>query len=190
MKIVKVDNFTDHLLTQSAKQMIIIHGTGGNSVDGAITWWKNDQQTAVTTPFVIDRDGTRYDLFDPHYDSYHCGVRKLNRISIGIEIVGWNQLKNIQGKFFTYTGKEIPAERVIKVLMFRGYEYFEKPTDAQIESLDITIDELCVEFGIPKIWKRDWILEPSKFKGLTTHSCVNGNKYDFPPDVALTHVSG
>ena len=53
--------YNHRIKTKTKKTTIVIHGTGGGSVDGCI---KSFQPDGVSVPFIIDRDGLIYQLYD------------------------------------------------------------------------------------------------------------------------------
>src|SRR3972149_4662478 len=77
------------------KTMIFWHHTAGTTAQGAIDWW-NQTPVAVGTAYLIDRDGTIFEVFDPKLWAYHLGVKNdddyIEKNSIGIEIVAAGQL--------------------------------------------------------------------------------------------------
>ncbi len=76
------------------KDLIVLHYTAGRSAKSAYdTWVKNPVQ--VATAYVIDPDGTIYELFDPAHWAWHLGAggRKQNSRSIAIELANVGPLK-------------------------------------------------------------------------------------------------
>jgi hypothetical protein len=71
----------------------------------------------------------------------------------------------------TWTGKQLPAERVIKLNTFRGYQYWEKLTPQQIFILPLLINDIKSRWGYDMI--------------VITHAQVKATKLDFPPDYPL-----
>ena len=154
MKI--IDNLLDdnqYFKEKQFKNQIIIHHTagGGNAVNTIHGWNFNTER--VGTAYVIDSLGVIYKAFEPQYWAYHIGLKTgsnllLNKSSIGIEICNWGQLIFKNGKYFNYVNKEVPANEVIKLPKFRGFEYYHKYNDAQLASLKSLILELSKTFSI------------------------------------------
>lgn len=75
-----------------APYMIVLHYTGRPSCEEAITGWLCNPEKEVSSHYVIDEDGTIYQLVDEDKRAWHAGVsqwggeRDINSASIGIEI--------------------------------------------------------------------------------------------------------
>ena len=88
------------------KHQIVLHHTVGGSAKSTFEYWEGDQQ-CVGTAYIIERDGTVYEVFDPHYWAHHLGLRTannraVNQKSIGIELASEGALR---------TGLELNAVR-------------------------------------------------------------------------------
>lgn len=92
-KIIKVK--TKHFSNRASGakiNAIIIHHTAIGSLDSVLAWFKNDE-SRVSSHYVIDRDGTIYQVVDDDKKAWHAGisnwrgVENLNNTSIGIELV-------------------------------------------------------------------------------------------------------
>ncbi|MEO0132624.1 MAG: peptidoglycan recognition family protein [candidate division WOR-3 bacterium] len=64
--------------------MIVLHSTGSDDVNGVISWFKNPA-SQVSAHYVIDKDGTVYKLVRLNDIAWHA--KEYNSRSIGIEIV-------------------------------------------------------------------------------------------------------
>lgn len=186
------------------KTQIFWHHTAGTNADGAIAWW-NQTPEHVGVAYVIDRDGTIYEVFDPKCWAYHLGIPaskggdgKDDQDSIGIEIVsaGWVN-KEIDGTFTFYPlfpnksgGQKIPASDVWDLgegNEWRGYRYFQKYSDKQIDSLINLTKKLVEDFGIeiqPSL-KDFWVYNKDvitkHLPGLWSHTTVLMEKSDIIP---------
>lgn len=75
--------------------MIIIHATGGPTLDGAVTWMCNPK-SGVSAHYCIDKNGDCVQLVKESKKSWHAGKSNwegqdnLNENSIGIELVNLN----------------------------------------------------------------------------------------------------
>lgn len=73
--------------------LIVIHYTGDNSVEGAVSWLCS-AQSGVSAHLVIGKDGTIYQLVPFNVKAWHAGKSdyngrpNVNGFSIGIENVG------------------------------------------------------------------------------------------------------
>ena len=69
--------------------MIIIHGDGGGSDAGTISWIR-DPASEVSYHYLVGRDGRIYQFVHDHLKAWHAGrsawdgVRGVNSISIGV----------------------------------------------------------------------------------------------------------
>lgn len=88
------------------KTQIVLHHTVGGTAESTFNYWQ-DSPDRIGTAYLIDRDGTPYEVFDPHYWAFHLGLRTANnrvanQRSIGIEIASEGALR---------TGAELNAIR-------------------------------------------------------------------------------
>lgn len=171
------------------KKHIMLHHTAGGSAASSIAHWASNPEH-IATPYVIDRDGTIYECFDPKFWSYHLGVKgnsAIEKASIGIEICCYGALKN----GLTYTGKLIPEDKRVAV-HFRGEKSWEAYTPEQIESLAQLIPYLCEKFKITLQTDRKDFWEyrdPSKLPpGIWSHSTVRKDKIDIAPQPAIVEM--
>lgn len=139
------------------KRNIVLHHTVSSSARSALTWWKTTPER-VATAFVIDKDGTIHQAFDPKYWAYHLGLKtnrntELNRCSIGIEIVNEGPIQQINGKPYWNFG---PANRgsaytgeIVETPKWRGFTQWAKYTDEQYEAVGNLIWYLLIKFKLP-----------------------------------------
>ena len=182
---------------QFKNQIVIHHTAGGSSAVNAIHGW-NFNPDKVGTAFVIDGSGEVYKVFEPEFWAYHLGLKtstneSLNKGSIGIEICNWGQLISKDGKYYNYVNKEVPADQVIHLPnKFKGFEYFHKYNDAQIESLRKLLLELCAKFAINKEYNSDmWDISHNAMKGVNgiyTHVSYRSDKADCSPQFNLIEM--
>ncbi len=156
---------SEYVKQEVTKDSIVIHHTAGSHrPDWVVKSWDKDN-SRVCTHYVIGgksiKDGdTSWDgkvirCFDEKYWGYHLGVKTsnskaLNSRAIGIEICNYGPIKKkSDGKFYNYVDGVVPAEDVIKLPgKFRGYEYYHKYTDAQIESTRQLILEIAARHNV------------------------------------------
>lgn len=190
--------------TEDLKKQIFIHFTaGGPSAEGVIRYWNSDERR-VATAYVIDRNnGGIYEGFHPDYWSYHLGIKgskgKLDKASIGIEICSYGPLKMSGGSYFSWPKKwtqKVDPSTVYKLdEKFRGYQYFQKYTDAQMISLEKLLNFLIKEYNIPvqKKFDKDWFkfnqdVIKNVTPGIWTHTTVRKDKSDSYPDHRLIEM--
>lgn len=186
------------------KDCVFLHHTVGTTADGAIHWW-NQTPSHVGTAYVIDRDGTIYECFDPCLWAYHLGIKgdtnNMERKSIGIEIVSAGQLYKANKDFIFYPiwpQKKpftiIPPEEVTTIEKgWRGFNYFHKYTDEQIKSVCELLVHLEKSFkainyqkeGLSKFYEFQPKLIDNYKSGLFSHSTVRKDKTDIFPQKNL-----
>lgn len=166
MKLIK-ETFpeTQFYKVEQPKKIIVLHHTvSGVSVKGDIDWWKSTPER-VGTPFIIARDGTIHQIFDEKYWIHHLGIKqwmlqqwgskvsndRLNQLSIGIELDNWGGLVKKNGRWYSYTGVEIPSCDVQEYPQgYRGFYAFEKYSAAQLIALRELLGFLVEKYQIPK----------------------------------------
>ena len=91
------------------KDSIFLHHTSGSSARGAFDWW-NQTPDHVGTAYIIERDGTIYEVFEPNQWGFHLGLKGdddyMEKHSIGIEIVSLGQLEKVGRDFIFYPIRE------------------------------------------------------------------------------------
>lgn len=222
---IKAVDFPDeqyYPIETNKKQLVLHHTVSGPSVRGDIQTWLNDS-ARVATHFIIDRDGTPYQLFSSKYWSHHLGVTKdilskydftdvqtrnveLNQNSIGFEIDNWGYLilgdgtskqfgKNsdgtpkmintIKGKYYAAYGNIVDVDIEEYPNLFRGYKYYEKYTDAQIQTIGELLLYFNKKFGIPLDYNEDmWNVSKDALSGksgIWSHCSFRPDKSDLHP---------
>jgi N-acetyl-anhydromuramyl-L-alanine amidase AmpD len=174
------------------KRQIYIHHTVGGSAESSFRHWLRDADR-VGTAYLIDRDGTIFEVFDPRYWAYHLGLKhrrntELNRASIGIEIASEGALqKDKDGILRAFDGRAIFKDKaVILEKPWRGYSYFDLYEDAQERSLYNLIKYLCEQHSVPKrcIEQKESTTFDEKFfdfNGILGHCNVRQDKTDPHP---------
>lgn len=190
------------------------HTASGPNPFRVIDFW-NSNPEAIATAFVIGgkpsgdphkienwQDGDIVQAFSSKYWAYHLGLKQevfkkagvpykpLDKTSIGIEICSWGPLQLKGGKFFNYVGGIVPENEVVEYSApFRGFKYYHRYTDKQIESTIKLTKYLCEKFGIPKTYNEDiWDVSKrvlSGASGICTHVSVRADKFDNSPQSEL-----
>jgi len=190
---------------KTAKTQIISHHTaGGHNPNAVVDFWESDAQK-VGTHYVIGGKSTRNG--DSTYDGvivqalpetawiYHLGVKGSNGVydkrSIGIEICNYGYLNFKNGKYINYVASEVPASDVVDLgFSWRGYRYWHKYTDKQLESLKFLILDISkrLNLNVKKAWDvKSFETDISKFSkdALTTHVNYRLDKTDLSPQPNL-----
>lgn len=189
------------------KRIIILHHTAGASAQSSIQSWRNAKNKIATT-VVIDRDGTVYQAFPFNKWGHALGIKqkvfnqfkipnintRLDQISIQIEIASWGQLTFKNGKYYNYVNKEVDAENVqLYNPPYRGYSFYEKYTDEQIEALRQLILKLHKDFPSislnyrPEMWNVNRNALVGTW-GIWTHTSFRSDKVDCHPQPELIEM--
>jgi N-acetyl-anhydromuramyl-L-alanine amidase AmpD len=170
----------------------------------------NPKPLKVATSYLIGRsssskkdtlwDGKILRAFDDRYWAYHLGIsknsKKLNSMSVGIELCNYGPLtQGKDGRFYNYVNKPINDEDVVELdKSFRGYKYYEKYTDVQLESTRKLIIYLQRRWDIEiekGIYNEDWFEYNDKWfqnGGLRSHTQVRTDKFDIFPQKELIQM--
>ena len=200
------------------KTSIYLHHTNGSHrPDDVINAWDSDvvdekigKKTVriIGSAYVIGGksnadstfDGKIYQAFPEKFWCHHLGStyannRKLNQLSIGIELCNFGPLKKgSDGCYYTSSYQKVSENDVTKLSKpFKGYTYFHSYTDAQLASLQDLLKQLKVKF--PKIEMRTPLLSIEGFDlndnakkcvpGIYSHSNIRVDKSDVSPQPNL-----
>ena len=80
------------------KTQIYLHHTVGGSAKSTFDYWQA-QANHVATAFIVERDGTIFQVYDPHLWAWHLGLKlpsntQANKQSIGIEMASEGALRS------------------------------------------------------------------------------------------------
>lgn len=138
--------------------MVCLHHTAsGEGTIGDITWWKRDS-SPVSTPLVIDRDGTAVQIYSTKRWAFSLGLkvakaRQIEQATIGVEIDSWGGLVQRGGKYYAWPknyGVEVPADEVcVLAKPHRGFTCYHKYTPEQIETVRLLLIHWNEVYGIP-----------------------------------------
>lgn len=155
----------------SEKKTIVLHHTAGSHrPDWVIHGWNRDKSRGgksvkIATHYVVggkstrdgnsDWDGVIIQALPENMWAHHLGTKNannthLNKQSLSIEICNYGPLtKSENGLYFNYVNGLIPEQDVVDLgKNWRGYRYYQKYTDKQIESVKYLIGELSNRFNI------------------------------------------
>jgi len=183
----------------SPKTQIYLHHTAGNgNAEGVSRYW-NSNDSRIATAFIIGENGTIVQCFSSKHWAWHLGIDQedfvrngakysnLNKTSVGIEVCNWGYLKKKGDKYYNYAGGVVNPSNVTELeTPYKGYKYWYKYSDAQIESLRQLVVYLCDTYDIPKEYRSEiWAIDKEAFKGnkgIFTHNSVRKDKSDMYPD--------
>ncbi len=160
----------------SKKQIVLHHTVSGDGITGDLRTWENWR--TVATAIIMDRDGTINQLFSSKYWAHHlkAGDSNLDKHSIGIELDNWgglykgdgnlkqfgkrrdgspNMVRTIKGAFYATYGNEVHCPITTYPNGFRGYNYFESYTDAQIRTTGELLRLWNQRYNIPLTYRSE-----------------------------------
>jgi hypothetical protein len=164
------------------KDTIYLHHTAGSHrPDWTIAGWNSDRTKSggklrVATSYVIggistgnntEWDGVIARCFPDDMWAHHLGLETannelLNKRSIAIEVCNYGPLTfSRDGKFYNYVNKPVPSGQVIELSKpFKGYKYYHKYSDKQLDSLRKLLIDIHDRFGIDlKAGLRKYIMQ-------------------------------
>jgi hypothetical protein len=206
---------SQYIKKETKKLQIVLHHTAGNSSGpSVIKMWDNDDRGRVATCVTISGKGlskNTYDgqicqAFSSKYWGYHLGIkpdvframgvpyRSLDPNAIGIEICNWGPLEKINGKYYNYVDRIVPADQVCELpVPYKGHKYYHAYTDAQIESVRQLLVYWNKIWGIPLAYNDDDMWKVSKnaltaVPGLYTHNSYRKDKSDISPQPKMIEM--
>jgi hypothetical protein len=198
---------TQYVVEETTKTQIYLHHTAGNpNPQQTYKGWETNTEriaTCVVIGGLPDKsnswaDGDIIQGFSSKNWAWHLGLKEsiffkfgvpyksLDRIGIGVEICNWGQLTLKDDKFYTYVNSIVPGDQVCELATpFKGFKYFHKYTDAQIESVHQLLLLWKDKYGIPLTYNPDiWDVTTRALKGepgVYTHNSVRSDKCDISP---------
>ncbi|KGK41730.1 hypothetical protein LH51_12355 [Nitrincola sp. A-D6] len=131
-------------LVEKKPAFIVIHYTGGSTVESAVSTFKN-RNSQTSAHLVIGKDGSTVQMARFHERCWHAGrsewqgTRNLNSYSVGIELVNWGWLMGEPGHWRSWAGTPVEDEGVVRMAhkydgQLRGWEAYSP------EQMQTTID--------------------------------------------------
>ena len=190
-----------------AKQRIAVHFTAGYLKGDISALTRKDNH--VSTPFVVARDGSIYQLFSSKYWSYHLGKgaqggnQEMSSSSVAIELSNVGYLRPKGDQMVDPYGSQYcaAAEKDAYVTLpkpFRGYTAFATFPDTQYTALTNLLRYLTKTYDIPPTFldeskRYDVFSGVASFKGITTHvnyQPESYGKWDIGPAFDWARVIG
>lgn len=179
-------------------QIVWHHSAGWDDARGMFDWWRKDKVYHVATSVGISDDGTIYRGFDEAFWAHHIGMNHPNNVvrnmqSIAVEICNWGGLTQKNDKLYSWANVEIPKEKTIE-LNFKGVKFYERYTDAEIESLKRWTLLNAMRFDIPVAYREQdmWQVSQNAIKGIPgiyTHNSFIDWKTDVSPQPHLIKMA-
>ncbi len=201
VKALTLPNHKHFIKEVRAKKRVVLHETMGVLKGDLATLTKSQ----VSTAFVIARDGTAYQLFNPEHWAYHLGPSgngsysnaTESASSIGIEISGLGPLKLKDGVLSDIYGvaycRESDTHLYDVVPQYRGYTHFTRYTDAQYATLKQLVADLTAKYKIPATFLPDDQLYSHNVAGavragVSTHTNWRKDKLDVAPNFDFKRI--
>jgi len=184
---------------ETDKQAIVLHHTEGASAASSVESWTSNPDR-IATAYLVERDGTIYEVFDPKYWAWHLGSGKMlktnnatlaNNRTIGIELANEGALELKGGKYYCFGSNREYVGRPwgfgnneVITETWRDSTYWAAYPEAQQKATASLVSYLCSRFNIPKtiIGKLDYdksVLLTGR--GVFTHATVRTDKQDLHP---------
>lgn len=176
-----------YLQEEHPKDLIVLHHTAGGSARSTFDWWQEGDPKRIATAYVVERDGTIFEVFGPRFWAFHLGLRgtggRVDRRSVGIELASEGWLEERDGELLAF-GRPFEGEVYDHGSEWRGHRHFAAYTDDQVASAIALVDHLCELFAVPR-------RTPAKhegfdralfeFQGIVGHHHVRADKTDLHP---------
>lgn len=185
---------------ETEKDLVMLHFTAGSTASGAFNSWMTTE-ARVATAYILDLDGTVYEVFDPRFWAFHLGIKgaaaqnfRHDMRSVGIEIVNVGPLKERDGSLFWWPNDYKTrwcglgeTDKYVKA-PYRGFQYYARYTEKQLAVLGPLVGHLRDRFGIhkrlPAVARRgeeDAAGFFRDFKGVASHQNYRSDKFDVGP---------
>lgn len=141
---------------------IVLHYTASDRYEQCIDRFMQ-ATTKASAHFVISREGSCTQLAPMNRPTWHAGVSaykgqtSINNLSVGIELVNWGPLTQKQGKFYSWTNKEIDEDDVFTDSKGRAWQVY---TEAQLNKLSSMLKEIVAQYNIEEIIRHEDICVP------------------------------
>jgi len=167
---------------KSEKDKIILHHTVSSSTAKSVIDWWNKTKDRVSVPYIIEKNGKIYQVFNDEYWSYHIGgnaTKNDNKTSIGIEIINEGPLIRKDNAYYWFDGK-VKYYGEVYPKKWRNYDYWATYTDEQVKATAELCKFLCEKFNIPKTFIVSFTFDKNYFKqtGIMSHHNLRADKTD------------
>jgi len=192
------------------KTQIYLHHTAGRqNIRNTVHGW-NKRTDHVATHYITNNAGEKEQLFVDEAWANHLGLpgatfrkfgvpyQKLDKVSLGIELQAAGGLKKqSNGTYQTWFKQNLPLSSVAKPVdkngrftTYKGYQYYEKYSNAQINNVRQIVTGWMSKYGIPYTFNYDELFTLNKVPltgkpGIYTHNSVRTDKFDVFPQKEL-----
>ena len=175
---------SQYVRRETAKDLVVLHHTAGGSASSSVAWWRQTR-ARIATAYVVGRDGTVYECFDPDYWASHLGVGgSIERRSIGIELANWGPLRYRGRTPVNWAGRAVDCDVVEHA--WRGERYWEAYPEPQLQAAFALTRQLVARYGIDPDVAPAQLGAPDtrrfrRFRGVIAHHHVRADKTDVHP---------
>jgi len=174
----------NHYKAQCAKTQIVL-ATSLRKDGYYITRLQHKEygNTKKWNTYTVTRDGLVFQHFDDKFHSDFLGIKEADKKLISIVIENMGVLfKTPDDKYINWLNEVCPESNMVEK-QWRGYNYWEKFTDEQIESVVQLCKKLCDEYNIPKqcIEFHQYHKDTIKFRGIVFRSNYIEDSSDINP---------
>jgi N-acetyl-anhydromuramyl-L-alanine amidase AmpD len=176
-----------YLQEEHPKDLIVLHHTAGGSARSTFNWWQEGDPKRIGTAYIVERDGTIFEVFDPRFWAFHLGLRgtegRVDRRSVGIELASEGWLEEGDGGLRAF-GRPFEGEVYDHGSEWRGHRLFAAYTDDQVAAAIALVDHLCELFAVPRRTPADhggFDRNLFDFQGIVGHHHVRADKTDLHP---------
>jgi hypothetical protein len=192
---------TQYFPVEVEKTGLCIHHTVGGSARSTFDFWQSNADK-VGTAYIIDRDGTIFEVFPPRAWAFQFGLKwpdaariKFEKRFIGIELASEGGLTQSQGKLYAFDRAGVPScERPMAGAFdfgstWRSYRFYDQYDAPQLPALMSLINHLCDTIPIPRQVPQGFLNYYGdtlrNFEGVIGHTMVRQDKTDPLPDIAF-----
>jgi len=178
------------------KNLIVLHFTAGTTARSAFNTWMADSYR-IATAYIVDPDGSIYELFDPRCWAYALGIKGQpgapnEKRAIQIEIANVGPLKRREDTLcwwpnaFKTRWCHMDENHKYVESTHRGMHHYAGFPDIQFLSVCSLVKYLCDRFEIDRqipegkldTYDLDWFTD---YKGIASHQNFRKDKYDIGP---------
>jgi len=171
---------------EARKTQICLHHTASAEADPAYNWWKITAEH-IAAAYLIDKDGTIFECFNPVCWAWHIGrgsTKRHNMQSIAIELVNEGWLTKKGDNYYWYNGQFKYYGKDIIKKEYREQIYWPAYPELQLQAAAELTASLCRKFAIPGTVYTDYSYNAellNSFTGIYSHCNVRKDKTDISP---------
>lgn len=177
--------------TKAKKTQILLCDTHRRIVDyiHMIKYRKNGNYDDIPH-YIINKMGDIYQILNDNDYSITFNNSKIDKkiIKISLENLGWLNKNTMNGMLANWIGDPYRNDPYIK--NWRGHFFWDKYTDAQMESLNLLCIELCDKHGIKKqvVPSHGYFENAYKFNGVVCKSNYSDIYTDINPSFNFNNI--